>query len=559
MSPSPLSFVALDNESCRCYRLDPFISMQKESGDRQRAFWAFKFGNARHGQAPVRVVTNLVSEHGSWSQGVCKIASALDIKFKTIDGHGGGCDDFLVNDTSYMKVIYRLEQCMQVLRHNLGVQILSRVYRQGCLKVQLASLLCFGRPSHLDRQRAFQAFGFGNACHGQGPDHNESNNQLRATLHDVFGLENSDSLHGNEDSYGGYADGPDRYLDTDDEDVQNLVDDEMNGSHQSVQDKDLSVSDGEEDHYGEDDVEEKEDPKHDDSYTEEQYTAGPVEGMSFSCLQAVFAFYKEHSRLNGFGVVKKSANKLAGQLKELSRTVKRSLVADDIACLRPSKSIRLLEVEVGGPERMRCTPKDCRNYTLQQQRLQILSSDAAWLMPFAFFIGVNHHNQSILLVCSLLMSEDIETYAFIFRTWLTAMGKIPLMAILTDLMDLKNVLKTHFKTYMVWEDDMVVPNIPDSDFDTDATIVRNSREVRSRGKPQINRNRSSRQYAFHGDARRWGYGYYDVYDKGKNNQGRSGGGRRGCRGSRRGGVCSSRGGRGDDANINNHPIVHEFF
>ncbi|PHT87553.1 hypothetical protein T459_09659 [Capsicum annuum] len=390
MSPSPLSFVALDNESCRCYRLDPFISMQKESGDRQRAFWAFKFGNARHGQAPVRVVTNLVSEHGSWSQGVCKIASG--------------------------RVLFM--------------------------------------------------------------DHNESNNQLRATLHDVFGLENSDSLHGNEDSYGGYADGPDRYLDTDDEDVQNLVDEEMNGSHQSVQDKDLSVSDGEEDHYGEDDVEEKEDPKHDDSYTEEQYTAGPVEGMSFSCLQAVFAFYKEHSRLNGFGVVKKSANKLAGQLKELSRTVKRSLVADDIACLRPSKSIRLLEVEVGGPERMR---------------------------------------------------------------------------------DLKNVLKTHFKTYMVWEDDMVVPNIPDSDFDTDATIVRNSREVRSRGKPQINRNRSSRQYAFHGDARRWGYGYYDVYDKGKNNQGRSGGGRRGCRGSRRGGVCSSRGGRGDDANINNHPIVHEFF
>ncbi|KAF3681304.1 hypothetical protein FXO38_01795 [Capsicum annuum] len=443
---------------------------------------------------------------------------------------------------------------------------------------------------------------------------------------------NSDSLHGNEDSYGGYADGPDRYLDTDDEDVQNLVDEEMNGSHQSVQDKDLSVSDGEEDHYGEDDVEEKEDPKHDDSYTEEQYTAGPVEGMSFSCLQAVFAFYKEHSRLNGFGVVKKSANKLAGQLKELSRTVKRSLVADDIACLRPSKSIRLLEVEVGGPERMRCTPKDCRNYTLQQQRLQTLSSDAAatyrdfsdaicfdttylvnqWLMPFAFFIGVNHHNQSILLVCSLLMSEDIKTYAFIFRTWLTAMGKISLMAILTDLMtslknttrvnefgskvstwsgpngfpyfsstflglkwfdrnydlvldypvrcrDLKNVLKTHFKTYMVWEDDMVVPNIPDSDFDTDATIVRNSREVRSRGKPQINRNRSSRQYAFRGDARRWGYGYYDVYDKGKNNQGRSGGGRRGCRGSRRGGVCSSRGGRGDDANINNHPTVHEFF
>ena len=44
----------------------------------------------------------------------CKSCLALDIKFEIIDGHGGGCDDFLVNDTSYMEVIYRLEQCMQV-------------------------------------------------------------------------------------------------------------------------------------------------------------------------------------------------------------------------------------------------------------------------------------------------------------------------------------------------------------------------------------------------------------------------------------------------------------
>ncbi|PHT35746.1 hypothetical protein CQW23_23446 [Capsicum baccatum] len=174
-------------------------------------------------------------------------------------------------------------------------------------------------------------------------DHNECNNQLRATLHDIFGLGDSDSLHGNEDSYGGYVESPDRYLDTDDEGLQNLDDEEMNRSHQSVEDEDLCVSNDEEDHYGEDDMEEEEGPMHDDSYTEEQYTSGPVEGMSFRYVQTDFAFYKEHSRLTGFGVVKKSEKKLAGQLKELSRTVKRSLVAHDIADLRPSKSIRLLE------------------------------------------------------------------------------------------------------------------------------------------------------------------------------------------------------------------------
>ncbi|KAF3617005.1 hypothetical protein FXO38_34246 [Capsicum annuum] len=135
--------------------------------------------------------------------------------------------------------------------------------------------------------------------------------------------------------------------------------------------------------------------------------------MSFRCVQTAFTFYKEHSRLTGFGVVKKSAKKLVGQLKnvtfgcdkcqktttsnqskrvdckakvncqvmndglcivtkvilennhelepavffssqrELSRTVKRSLVVHDIVGLRPSKSIRLLEVEAQGSERMR--------------------------------------------------------------------------------------------------------------------------------------------------------------------------------------------------------------
>ncbi|PHT52475.1 hypothetical protein CQW23_06937 [Capsicum baccatum] len=184
-------------------------------------------------------------------------------------------------------------------------------------------------------------------------DDNECNYQLRAILHDVFGLENGDSLHGNKDSYGGSAEGPDRYLDTDDEDLQNLADVETNRFYQSVQDKDLSVSDGEEYLYGEDDFEEEEGPMHDDSYTEEQYTAGPVKGIHFRCVKSVLVFYKEYSRLTGFGVVKKSAKNEVGQLKEFSRTMKRSLVAYDIAGLRPSKSIRLLEVEDEGPERMR--------------------------------------------------------------------------------------------------------------------------------------------------------------------------------------------------------------
>ncbi|PHT38580.1 hypothetical protein CQW23_22153 [Capsicum baccatum] len=52
--------------------------------------------------------------------------------------------------------------------------------------------------------------------------------------------------------------------------------------------------------------------------------------------------------------------------RELSRILKRSFVVHDIARLRPSKNIRLFDVEDRGLERMTCTPKDCRNYILQQ-------------------------------------------------------------------------------------------------------------------------------------------------------------------------------------------------
>ncbi|KAF3679231.1 hypothetical protein FXO37_03976 [Capsicum annuum] len=275
-------------------------------------------------------------------------------------------------------------------------------------------------------------------------NHNDSSILLRATLNDVLGLYDSDSLHGNENSHGGYGGGPDRYLDTENEDLQNLVHKEMNRSHQSVQDKNLSISKGEEYDHGEDGVEEEEGAMHDDSYTDEQYTSGPIEGMSFHRVQSVFAFYKEHNRLTGFGVVKKSARKEAGQIKyvtfgcdrcrkttarnqrkridckarvnyhvmndgscivktvildhnreleltlwyflpchrKLSRSLKRSLVAHDIAGLRPTKRIRFLDFEAGGPERMTCTLKDYRNYILQQRRLQILSSDAPALHKF---------------------------------------------------------------------------------------------------------------------------------------------------------------------------------
>ncbi|WOG98014.1 hypothetical protein DCAR_0417355 [Daucus carota subsp. sativus] len=53
-------------------------------------------------------------------------------------------------------------------------------------------------------------------------------------------------------------------------------------------------------------------------------------------------------------------------------------------------------------------------------------------MPFAPFVGVNHHGQSILLGCGLVSNEDTVTFVWLFRTWLTCMFGNPPNAIITD-------------------------------------------------------------------------------------------------------------------------------
>ena len=53
-------------------------------------------------------------------------------------------------------------------------------------------------------------------------------------------------------------------------------------------------------------------------------------------------------------------------------------------------------------------------------------------MPFAPFVGVNHHGQSILLGCGLLCVEDICTFVWLFRSWLRCIGNKAPQGIVTD-------------------------------------------------------------------------------------------------------------------------------
>ncbi|XP_021751487.1 protein FAR-RED IMPAIRED RESPONSE 1-like [Chenopodium quinoa] len=53
-------------------------------------------------------------------------------------------------------------------------------------------------------------------------------------------------------------------------------------------------------------------------------------------------------------------------------------------------------------------------------------------LPYALFVGVNHHEQSILFGCALISRETAETYEWVLRTWLHCMGGKAPTSILTD-------------------------------------------------------------------------------------------------------------------------------
>nr|XP_009780698.1 PREDICTED: protein FAR-RED IMPAIRED RESPONSE 1-like [Nicotiana sylvestris] len=263
-------------------------------------------------------------------------------------------------------------------------------------------------------------------------------------------------------------------------------------------------------------------------FTEEDVVVGPISGMRFRDKDSLFVFYKEHARLKGFSVVKRNSNKKGGDTARLATvlddsgcwriskvvhdhnhdlipsisrlmaghrsvcdSLKRDLVAYNQSSIKPSKNIRLAEVQRGGLQNLGCTPKDCRNFILKSRNFEMQEGDAQSLLNFfcgmqvkdreffysididnigrlrnvvwvhshyktayeqfhdticfdttylvnrynmkcATFVGINHHRQSILLGYALMSHEDINNYKLVFRTWLEAMGNVHPDAIITD-------------------------------------------------------------------------------------------------------------------------------
>ncbi|XP_022870202.1 protein FAR1-RELATED SEQUENCE 5-like [Olea europaea var. sylvestris] len=166
--------------------------------------------------------------------------------------------------------------------------------------------------------------------------------------------------------------------------------------------------------------------------------------------------------------------------RKLSAQVKRRLKVNDIAGIPLHKSYDLTIVEAGGFENMTCVEKDCRNFIDRVQRLRlgeghatalqsyflkmqvcspgfyfsidlakesrlknvfwadnrcrqaykefgdVVTFDTTYLtnkydMPFAPFVGVNHHGQSTLSGRGLVSNEETNIFVWLFKIWIECM------------------------------------------------------------------------------------------------------------------------------------------
>ena len=80
---------------------------------------------------------------------------------------------------------------------------------------------------------------------------------------------------------------------------------------------------------------------------------------------------------------------------------------------------------------------DARSREAIKEFGDVVTFDTSYLvnkynMPFAPFVSVNHHEQSILLGCGLISGEDTYTFRWLFESWLICMSGVPPNAIITD-------------------------------------------------------------------------------------------------------------------------------
>ncbi|RYR16135.1 hypothetical protein Ahy_B04g073070 isoform H [Arachis hypogaea] len=169
------------------------------------------------------------------------------------------------------------------------------------------------------------------------------------------------------------------------------------------------------------------------------------------------------------------------EYKELTMHAKCVIQNNDEAGIRPNKTYLALTNEVGGSSNLGYSEKDERNFiTIDVDEVNQFKS-ALWVdtrcrasyeyygdvvsfdttyrrnkhgLPFASFVGVNHHGKSTLLRCTLMGNEEICCFEWVFKQWLRCMGSSP-QAIITGQCKsmfgaIKNVLPDTHHRWCIW-------------------------------------------------------------------------------------------------------------
>ncbi|XP_025669109.1 protein FAR1-RELATED SEQUENCE 5-like [Arachis hypogaea] len=178
------------------------------------------------------------------------------------------------------------------------------------------------------------------------------------------------------------------------------------------------------------------------------------------------------------------------EYRELTMHAKIVIQNNDEASIRPNKTYLALANEVGGSSKLGYLETDVRNNIMRNLRCAYINADvkemiiyfmrmrdinsnffyavdvdetnkfksALWVdaicrasyeyfrdvvsfdttysrnkygLPFASFVGVNHHGKSTLIGSALLENEKIRSFEYVFKQWLKCMGTPP-QAIITD-------------------------------------------------------------------------------------------------------------------------------
>ncbi|XP_022889332.1 protein FAR1-RELATED SEQUENCE 5-like [Olea europaea var. sylvestris] len=186
----------------------------------------------------------------------------------------------------------------------------------------------------------------------------------------------------------------------------------------------------------------------------------PKIGMIFSSENEMFELYKEYAYSVGFPVKKRNSKKgSGGVLRFVTYTCGREGRRPSTATgsVRPQPTIQTnckarisASSDDHGSWRINAvhldhnhgtSPSKSRlfrcNRELSAQATSTSSKGKRYLtnkydMPFAPFVGVNHHGQSTLLGCDLLSNEDTNSFVWLFRSWLQCIHSVAPHGIITD-------------------------------------------------------------------------------------------------------------------------------